>query len=367
MTAASEFTIGTHVGPIALGAAQNTTLNGSGIAVAWVVQAESSGAISKIRFRYGTRTGTPPTYVLTIEGLDTSGNPDATDKGGGSPTATTFTPPADTSWDNTIQEITLTNSYTPANAGEVLCFTLRYSSGTADGSNNSSVTRGFSNAVAVNRGFPYNQSLSAGTWTKNAQAACLAWLVGASSWHGHPVLATYTTATASTAGHRSAMFITLPSGFGTTFALAGVHFIGKFGAAAGSTKLAIWDDSDTELVSKTIDADWVVSPGTATNGLRLFFDSPLTLSYGTKYYIGLEVVSGTVGIAGISGQSSDDIACYPNGTTRGLATYNGTTWTESALTYPLMDLILSDITVPSGSGGGAVVIGGLGQTGIGSF
>jgi hypothetical protein len=34
---------------------------------------------------------------------------------------------------------------------------------------------------------------------------------------------------------------------------------------------------------------------------------------------------------------------------------------------PLLDLILEDITVPSGGGGSALHLGGLGQTGIGSF
>ncbi len=354
MTAASEFTIGTHTGPLALAAVQNTTLNSSGIAVAYIVQAESAGSLTKVRFRYGTRTGTPPTYVLTVEGLDTSGAPDATDKGGGSPTAKTFTPPADTSWDNTIQEITLTNALTVA-AGDFLAITIRYSSGTVDGSNNSSVTRAYSSQLAGDRGFPYNQSLSGGTWTKNNQAANVAWLVG-STWHGMPVLSAYTTATANTAGHRSAMFITLPSGFGTTFDVAGLHILGKFGAAAGSTRFAIWDSGGTELAGKTVDADWIRSAtGNAAN--RLFFDSAVTLNYGSKYYIGYEVVSGTVYVSGITGSDANDIACYPNGTTRGLATYNGSSWTESALTYPLIDLLLSDITVPSGSGG-AVVIGG---------
>ncbi len=364
MAAANEFTIGTHIGPMPLAASQNTTINGSGIAVAWVVQAEAAGSLSKFRFRYGTRTGTPPTLVATIEGLDASGNPNGTDAGGGSPTAVTFTPPASTAWDNSIREITFTNPLTVA-AGDFVCITIRYSSGTVDASNNSSLTRGYSNAVADSRGMPYNQSLSGGVWTKNAQAAAIAWQVG-SSWYGYPVLSAYTTATANTAGHRSAMFITLPSGFGTTFDLAGIHISGKLGAAAGSTRFAVWSASNVELAGKTIDADWVrTAASNVTN--RLFFDSPVTLNFGTKYYIGFEVVSGTVGVAGITCNSADEIACYPNGLTRGLATYNGTTWTESSLTYPLMDLILTDITVPSGGGGGAVIIGGLGQTGIGSF
>ncbi len=357
MTALNRYVIGTHMGTVGLGAAQNTTINGSGIGLAWVVQAETSGAITKIRFRYGTRTGTPPTHVLTIEGLDASGNPDGVDKGGGSPTATTFTPPADASWDNSIREITLTNSYTPANAGEFLCITIRHSSGTVDASNNSSFTRGWSTGTSDNRGMPYNQSLSAGTWTKNAQQAAVAWLSG-STWNGHVVLSAYTTVSSTTAGHRVAMYFTLASGSGSTFDIAGFHVSGKFGAVAANTKIAIWDSSNVEVVSKTIDCDWVrTAASNVTN--RFYFDSPATgLVYGSKYYIGFEVIGGSVFIAGITGSSAEDIQGYPLGNVKGLATYNGASWTESALTYPLVDLILSDITAPSGGGGGAIIIGG---------
>jgi hypothetical protein len=362
MTAANEFTIGQHFGGLALSTASNTAVTATDAGVAWIVQAESAGSLSKFRFRYGARTGTPPTYVLTVESLDTSGNPNGTDLGGGSPTAVTFTPPADTSWDGTERELTLTNPVT-VGAGDVLAVTIRYSSGTIGAGNSSSFTRFFNSQTAGAPSFPFVAALSGGVWTKAGANPSCAWLVG-SSWRGMPASSAYST-NVSTAGHRSAMFITLPAGFGTTFGLAGVNFVGRFGAAAGSVTLGVWDSTNTLVGSKTFDADWTRVTSNTTH--RMFFDSPLTLSYGQKYYIGVEVISGQSGVAGVQCNDANGVACYPNGTTIGLATYNGTTWTENTNIYPFMDLILSDITVPSGGGGGAIILGGLGKTGIGAF
>jgi len=64
--------------------------------------------------------------------------------------------------------------------------------------------------------------------------------------------------------------------------------------------------------------------------------------------------------------SATDRKAYPLGENRNLATWNGSAWTEDDLTIPIVELELEDVTVPSG-GGGAIILGGLGQTGIGQF
>lgn len=365
MTAAVNYRVGTHIGPLALGSASNVSLNGSGIGVAFIVHAQTTTAITKVRFRYGARTGTPPAYVLTIEGVDASGNPDGTDKGGGSPTAKIFTPPADTTWDALYQEITLTNSYTPANCSELLAITIRYSSGTVDGSNLSSITRGISDGSAGSAGFPFASTLSAGSWTKQSVPITVAWTDGTTTF-GTPIQSAYTTTTAGTNGHRSGMYFTLPSGFGTTYTVKGLSYIGRTAAAGNTCKLAIWDEAGTVLASVTLDGDVNTSPANNRQTTH-YFDTPVTLSYGTKYYAGVEVLSSsTVAMNGVNVGTANDMLAYPNGSTKGIATYNGSAWTDSTTIYPLCDLILSDITVPSG-GGGALHLGSLGQTGIGAF
>jgi len=351
-----QLRIGNFQGPIAPSSVNNLTLSGSGIAVAWVVDARTTEAISKIRFRYGARTGTPPTYVVTIEGIDGSGNPNGTDKGGASPTAKTFTPPASTAWDGLTQEITLTNPYTPASNDEIIVITIRYSSGTIDAGNCSSITTHYNGGVAGTRGYPFHATLSGGTWTKQTVVGLpnVAW-VSTTRTHGFVVQSLYSTTT-STVGNRSAAIITLPSGVAGTTTVTGVHMVAQFSGAGGSSKVCIWSAANSVLASRTIDGDHTTGLSTGRAGL-IEFTTPVTLTNGTKYYIGIEcnaIVA--TGLYGIGFAVAADMQGLPNGDNVGLATYNGTTWTESLVTYPLLELITSDIS-PASSGGGAILIG----------
>lgn len=356
---------GTTSGPVALSTVGNTTLSGSTLVLGWAFFAESTDAITKVRFRYGARTGTPPTYVITLESLDASGNPDGVDLGGGSPTATTFTPPASTAWDGTIREITLTNSYTPSAANQVIAVTIRHSGGSVDASNCSSFTRGFTSFIAANAGFPRVLRYNGAAWaTGETEYPCCAFVHG-STVTGAVILSAYTTATAATSGHRTGMFFTIPSGVATSVRVSGMMVTGRAGASASSGKYAIWNNAGTVLASTTIDTDWHVSP-TTTATRRIVFDAPVDLAVGTKYFCGVESAGSTVSINGLNVQTSDEMQQFPNGANQGLATFNGLAWTETATTYPLIELLFSDVTAPSG-GGGAIILGGLGRTGIGSF
>lgn len=348
-----------------LGSANNHVVDASNEGIAWAFQPFNADAITHIGFRYGARVGTPPTYSLRLEGLDATGLPNNTDLGGGSATAVTFTPPASTAWDGTWQWIALTNAYTPTR-GQLLCATIRYSSGTIDASNNSSFTRGIANHGSLT-GFPYALTNSAGTWTKVAQGVTLGWRTanGRYGWIG---TAQYNTATANTAGHRSLMKFQLPSGEGTSYRVVGVRGQLKCGAANGSYRLVLLSSSGTELQGITIDADHDANIN-AIGARQLFFDeTTLTdLSYGTDYYVGLEVVSGTVFIGGIVLAEAADRESYPGGLLRCLGTSAGGAITDTTTVMPTLELIIDDITPASGSGSGAIIIGGLGMTGVGNF
>jgi hypothetical protein len=365
MVAALGFQSSSGAGCVALGGASNVSLNGAGIGIAFLCQASTVNAITRIRFRFGSRTGTPPSYVVTLETVGADGRPSGTDIGGGSPTATVFTPPASTAWDGTIQEITLENSWTPTARSDWFWVTIRHSSGTVDAGNFGSFTSTFNSiraAATHTRGFA---TLSGGTWTLSGQVGNVAFGT-ATELFGILFLTFYSTATANTAGHRSGVYFTLPSGFGSTYQVRGISFTGKGAAASGSYKVCIWDTSGTEITSVTVDAD--ISQGATSNRqIEVLFDTLATLSFGTKYYAGIEVISGTVYVSGLLCGDADGKSIFPLGSLTGLATYNGTSWTETATTHILFELLFEDITVPSGGGAGAIIIGGLGQTGIGSF
>ena len=328
--------------------------------VAFIFQAEDANAITGFQYRYGARTGTPPTYVAAIEGVSTStGAPDGTDVGGGSPTATTFTPPADTTWDGLCQNVTFTNSFTPTK-GAIYCVTIRYSSGTIDGSNNSSFNYAVSNPLPGSGicDFPHSATNAAGSWAKRANLPPFMIITG-SSRYGYPIESFWSTASASTVGHRHAMKFSLP-GTGTTYSVGGFWWTGAIsGAAAKSPLLKIWDASSA-LQSLTLDSD-IGGSNATTRYHEYHWATPATLTAGVTYYVGLEVadaVSGQVELEGIQLDAAADGAAYPGGQSNFcLSTYNGSSWTDDETVRPVCGLILETLTEPSGSSGGGYVIG----------
>lgn len=370
MTAALGFMSSSGNGLFQLGSLTNLSLNGTGIGIAFLCQAHTTDPIARVRFRHRLRTGTPPEYKVTLEGLDASSNPNGTDLGGGSPTLKAFTPPASTAWDDTMQEITLTNSWTPAAKGTLFYITIRYSSGTCDGSNFSSITRFLDGHFAANMAsvhIPNHSTLSGGAWTRSTNAGIIAWGTSGALF-GRPLLTAYTTATAATAGHRSGAYFTLPSGFGATYDVEGVTIMAILPVT--SFKVSIWNTAGTVLATTNTILSNASQNYSGQRALRVKFNAVATLTYGTKYYIGLEVVvAGGSGVCAL-GQNfatAEEAAITPMGANSGLVTWNGTTWTETTTTIPLFELHFSDIMAPAGGGGSALHLGGLGQTGIGVF
>lgn len=334
----------------------NHSVDASNEGVAWAFQAPRASAISKLWFRYGSRTGTPPTYRISLQSLGSTGLPDGTVLGGGSPASATFTPPASTAWDTTGQWITLNNTYTPTR-GQVLCSVIEYSSGTIDASNFSSFGRSVQSFATINATFPYAITNSVGTWTKTTGNAFPVFAVeDAIGIYGCPVINRHDT-TETTSGRRQAAAITLPSTLGSTFVVRGVAFAtGRLGSAAGTFKVCVWDASGTELASTgTWDADHQAGV-TNTGSGEFLFTSSVTLNYGTKYYFGVESSGSPISVAGANLTNAADRAAHPLGANRAWASWDGSSWTETTTRLPLLDLIFDDITVPSG-GGNIIVCG----------
>lgn len=357
MTAIAKLQCLNHTGPTVLSSATNHTVDASNEGIAWVTQAGTTNAITKMGFRYGARTGTPPTYIASLQSLNAStGAPSGTVLGGGSPASQTFTPPADTSWDGEYKEITFANSYTPASREEVIALVIEYSSGTIDGSNCSSFTRGMG-GISGNSGLPYHLTNTSGTWTK-LQTAPVFSLYTASEVIGAPVKGKWTGAVSGAAGRRIGMYFTLPSGLATSYVLRGFQARVDIGTSGQTVIAGVWDSGGTQqAITGAMDTD-LFSEQVTESLVKILFASPPTLSFGTKYYVGLES-GGTsaINLIGIQLGSAADRAAYPLGTSRGGVSYNGSTWTEDDTVVPGLDLIIEDVTAPSGSGS-AIVIGG---------
>lgn len=334
----------------------NHTVDASTEGIGFLFPALDLNPITHIGFRYGARTGTPPTYIAAIESpVDTTGMPDGTVLGGGSPASGTFTPPADTTWDGTWQWIALDNAYTPMARGQWLFGTIRYSSGTIDGSNCSSFTSDMSSAISSNA-LPYSVRNTAGTWASQG-AVPLGGFRTASTRYGHVVQSIYTTRSASTIGHRVALEFVMPN-IMTSFTLPKFRFAGSIaGSSSGRTPiLGLWSSAGA-LQHVTLDSDIGRATSTGFSLYDLPFDEAVlsTLTPGTTYYCGLEVADATNGgvlINGINVASSDDLLAHAGGTAWRLATYDGSSWTSVTTMRPFAEFMLGDVVASSGGGSG---------------
>ncbi|MFM7008542.1 MAG: hypothetical protein ACKO0Z_04315 [Betaproteobacteria bacterium] len=339
--------------------ASNYSFNGTGLGLAFIFPAQTTSAITGVRFRYGARTGTPPTYSFGMETLSISLKPTGTDVGGGSPTLKTFTPPASTAWDGLVQQVDFTNSYTPATKDEWLAFVIRHSSGTCDASNFSSFSFNWGGGPAAHG--PGHETLSAGTWSSfGATHPMVSWIT-ASQQYGFLLENLYNTTTGTGTGRRSGAYFTVPTTLGTSVTVSGCNFIGTIAnGSAANPKVVILDTSNNELASTTIEPAVYNSVSTARN-IYAWFPTPVTLQTGTKYRVAIESTGGVandrVGMHALMCATSGDKALLPLGANIGQALWDGSTWTEDALIHPEFELLLNDVTVPAGGGAGAIVIG----------
>lgn len=155
------------VGMTAFSAANVQALDGSTDGIATIVRAPKTGTIDRVGVTWGTVTGTPPTYIFGIEGVTNTRAPDGTYKGGGTPASVTGAAVA-----STTVVYTLDNSIA-VTAGDELAVTVRYSSGTVDGSNFANAAYGI-DVAGITHNMPFGATLTAGTWAAAANLAPIA-------------------------------------------------------------------------------------------------------------------------------------------------------------------------------------------------
>lgn len=331
---------------------QNFTLDATTDAMEWVGQALEAATITQLGFRYGARTGTPPTFIISIQGVDTSGNPDGTILGGGSPASVTFTPPASTAWDGTWQAVTLTNSIA-LTRGQWIAVVIKYSSGTIDASNSSSFT---SHTRTVNQNVgrvPYPIQNNAGVRARQAYAPNVA-LYSASKTFWQPITAVSSVNCRSDTGVEIATKFSLAAGSGDTYKISGVAFSGSLGAA-GSLRIQLYDtDGSTVLQTITLDTDFQAS-NTAGYSVVMFNEATLaTLTFGSVYRIGFFQTAATVStLVAVDANSAQDLQALPGAQGATYSSRSGGTgaWTDLATRQLLVDLIFDDWTEPAGGGG----------------
>jgi len=325
-------------------------LNGSTDQWEVIFQMPEDAILTTASFRYGLRTGTPPTYKISLQGVDASGNPDGTIKGGGTPASATFTPPADATWNSTWQSQIFANSYAAAR-GEYLALVIAYDSGTVDGSNNSTFTVG--NTMAGIVGFPYSISNDAGSRTRSANYPCFS-VASASKVYGMPSLAAVAQSITTTT--EAALKFTLTSGISSTFQVVGAQFLLSALAAGQTLTMTLYDgggaSDTTPLQIVTLDSDYISANGTRFISIPFDEATLSTLTIGNSYRLSLICSSGTNTLQGLTVNAAADWDAWSGGQQFALSTRSGGNWTDTTTSRPFIELILADLT---GGGGGSSI------------
>lgn len=334
------------------------SLNHSGDQVEHLIQAKEAISITRLGFRFASKTGTTPTYKISLQGINSSGRADGTIKGGGTPASGTFNPTS-LSWSsNTFQWITLDNAYA-CTRGEYLAVVISYDSGTIDASNYMSMTVSTTNAV---HRFPCLVTYDGNTSAATRIGTPLVGYGSSSVAYGAPIqTATTTSFNSGSAADELAARFTLPSGWGDTYQLAGLRMLGGF-AAGGSTKFNLYSGggaSDTTVIASLTFTHDYVSSNSDGNFLFYFSDTTIpTLNFGSTYRLGIQpqgAQNATINWMEVASQA--DLEAFPLGQNFGYSTRaDGGNWTDDLTRRLAIEPILVDITEPSGGGGGGLLL-----------
>lgn len=327
------------------------TLDGTTDQLEWVFQADDAITITHLGFRYGARTGTPPTFIISLQGVDGSGNPDGTIKGGGSPASATFTPPADATWDGTWQWIALANSFTVAR-GDMLAIVIAYSSGTINGSNSSAITARLTNlAVPAS---PYVITNNAGSRTRGAVQPIFGYK-SATRAYGYPLeTITVTAFSSDSTPDEYAMKFTVPTGWGSSLAVLGVQFPIQAYDAAKTLQVTLYDTDGTTVLQRiTLDSDYLRGLLAVGRATVLFDEVTLSaLTIGSAYRVGLapQETASNFQPYRLQVDAAADWDAWPFAQQAALSTRTDAgAWTDDTTQRLQMDLLLADITEPSAS------------------
>ena len=323
------------------------TLNDTARKVAIVQQSPTADAITHIGFHHKLTVGTSPTYRVSVQGIDSSGNPDGTVKGGGSPASATFNSSSLGYAADSYQWVALDNSYTPSR-GEQFALVVDYSSGTVDGSNYSQIGYYISyDEIHQPLALDYQA-----TWTKRAGTPVLAFRTSTAVF-GFPFSSTRTFSISGST--ETGLRFTLPTWI-SGCKVAGIKILSSVpsGQTYGLKLYDGGDASDTTVLQSATGIDGDVSVSGNRNRHILFQDTSLTTLYGGSTYR-ITITPGASGTSTIyafdATDASLEFSAFPFGNNVCITSRSGGNWTDTTTSRPWAALLLEDVTVASAGGG----------------
>jgi len=322
-------------------------------------------ALTALGFRLTTITdgGAMPTYRISWQGLDGSGLPNGTIHD-----SATFVPTVANGFaNNTWTWITISGGFTPV-LGTPYAIVVDVSSGTASGTNNISIGHGLTAGYAILNRNPYSLIDTNATWATTDKQTSTNPLYGwktAGNVYGLPMQTFSTTGVTSTT--EIALRWTLPAGWGDTYEIAGVQFIGTSPDAGRLWRVSLYSGGGTTpvlLAQTEFDSDHFANGGSVNRLMSwLWDDGPISLTFGTQYHLGLSINGGTTLVVNhYEFAAAGDMDALPWGPDFNLAsrayTYppggGGNVFASSATQLrqrPCLFPILRGITEPAGGGG----------------
>lgn len=308
--------------------------------------AQEAATITHLGFRYSLRTGTPVAHKISLQGVNSSGNPDGTVKGGGSPAEGSFTPPADSSWDSTFQWVALDNSYA-VSRGELLSIVVE-PTGTPNGSNNSAFTTTLS---VVGHSVPFGRTRNSGSWNSQTFQTPIYGYKSSTKSYGTPIqsVSTYTIGTTTDPDEVAAKF-TIPSSACSTYKLLGARVFMSNNSGNADCDFVLYQGT-TELDSATVDGTY--RPNNASGTPAVYWADGDTLTAGTEYSIAFRpTATTTLGIWYAEYTSEQDADSCPGGSLVGCQVrVDAGSWTADDTRRLFVELYLEDMTASGGGGG----------------
>jgi hypothetical protein len=345
MADAFQTMVGRAFPPVGIPAFSNFVLNQSTDALEFVFQAQEAITITRLGFRQGVVTGTSPVYRVSLEGVTSGGLPDGTIKSSGDAYAD-FTPVSGD--DSTWKWYNLTSSYA-CSRGETLAVVIKRQSGTIDASNNCSFGSNVSNWGG---GSPKSTNNDNGSRTVNSGAAPFSY--GSSTRaYGRPIHDITTVGLVASTSDEAGWKIEFPAGWGDSFKISGVVMTVQSGTSDGT--ITLYDSSDTILQQTTVNGSIFRSAGGTFNYYTFDTATLATLSFGSVYRLTISFAANR-SLNYVEVASNADIQAWPMGeylswTERS----NAGSWTDRGNRRLQGEIILADITEPTGGGGGYFV------------
>lgn len=329
---------GTPGGPSAI-TSPDGTLNAAGEQFAWIFFSLTGSAITDVAIHVASVT-TPPQCQVEIQGVGTDGLPDGTAKTG---TTTNVTPAAG------LNKVTLAASYTPTR-GEALAIVLRSTAGF--GASAVVDVAYLTNISAGRRGHPYVAKHNGTSWSKatgNTATAIFAYKDSA-QWYHWPVSGRGVVN--STANHQHGLSFSLPAGWGATFKVSAINFIGQVPNAATSIQAFIYDGENgpPSQLDATPAYDTDLQRGAEQGCLyQLVFSNPPALNYGQRYVVAIQCSSAASTLLeywDVLAQADMDAFWYGQDAYYVTRSSTANSFTPTTTRRPLMWLEFLDITEP---------------------